>query len=1106
MEPERWRNIDRLYHQALEHAEGERAAFLKRASAGDEALHQAVASLLAAHARAEEFLEIPAVELAAHALAETAPVGKGEADILGRLRSGLADRYLVEGELGHGGMARVYLAEDRKHQRQVAIKVLRPDVAVAIGAERFLREIAITARLSHPHILPLHDSGEAAGFLYYVMPYVPGDSLRVRLERDRQLPLDDALQIAREIADALAHAHSLGIVHRDIKPENILFAGGHAVVADFGIARALSVAGKDTFTGTGIVIGTPAYMSPEQAAGSEQLDARSDVYSLGCVLYEMLGGRPPFTGASAQAVIAAQVTATPTPLVDLRRDTPPVVADGIDRALAKDPGARFQTAVELRDAIAPLAAVAAGQRSRPLRVAGLYGLAAVVVFGIAYGLTMQLGLPNWTMSGAALLLVAGFPIMMATGLVERRRAVARARGVGAHAASGLPAWVTWRRALAGGAVAFGVLGVGTTAYMAMRLLGIGPLGTLVAAGVLKNREPLILADFENRSPDSTLGPSLTTAFRVDLSESPVVRLLDPVAITEALRRAERPITGPVDVPLARDLAQRENVKAVVRGEIDPVGTGYLLSASVIAATDGHVLTAVRETADNDAGLIRALDRLSRQLRARIGESLKSIRAAPPLERVTTGSLEALRRYSEAVRARAAGDFEPAFAAFRDAVAIDTGFAMGYFKLAEALDDGGSPADSTLAAVAKAFALRERLPDVERYLVSALYYAYHVKDRTKQIVAYSAVLDRDPDNAVALDNLADQFIVLRQYPKAESLALRGMALGTRNSTWDAMTAQVGQGHFAEAETTLARFARVAPHERTLGLRALLASARIDYAMAEQAARAYRDAGRASPELRSFGDFDLAAAEAAEGKLSRAEQDLEDLMSLNESRGHLWWYFLGLVDIAQIDLRLRNHPAEGLKRIDGALRRHPLATVSPADRPYVGLSRYFARAGRLNEAARLLAEYDRDVPEGLRGANGERLGAEGDLLLARGRIADAIGRYQAWYDDPGWCCFRAAQAGLFEIATAYEQAHRPDSALAYYERVVTTPSFDRVYGDQLVLGPILKRLGELYEARGDRAKALDYYGRFVDLWKDADPELRPIVADARAALRRLSAEPR
>src|ERR1044071_1886471 len=204
-----------------------------------------------------------------------------------RLTSALADRYRLERELGAGGMATVYLAEDLRHHRKVAIKVLRPELASAVGPERFLREIETTANLRHPHILPLYDSGEAEGFLYYVMPFIEGQSLRDRMGSGTPIPVEDALRITREVADALGYAHARGVIHRDIKPENILLEGGHAVVADFGIAKAVSAAGAEQLTRTGVSIGTPSYMSPEQASG-EQLDGRSDLYALGCVLYEML--------------------------------------------------------------------------------------------------------------------------------------------------------------------------------------------------------------------------------------------------------------------------------------------------------------------------------------------------------------------------------------------------------------------------------------------------------------------------------------------------------------------------------------------------------------------------------------------------------------------------------------------------------------------------------------------------------------------------------------------------------------------------------------------------------------------------------------------------
>ena len=274
-----------------------------------------------------------------------------------RLAAALTDRYRLERELGQGGMAVVFLAEDRKHRRQVAVKVLRAELAGMLGPERFLREIETVARLHHPHILPLYDSGEADGFLYYVMPLVEGESLRDRLRREKQLPLDDALRIAREVADALSYAHARGVVHRDIKPENILLESGHAVVADFGIARAVSAAGGDRLTETGLSLGTPVYMSPEQATGSADLDGRSDLYSLGCVLYEMLAGEPPFTGPTAASVIQQHVTVQPRAITQLRPAVPAGVAEAISRALAKTPADRFNPVGQFAEALgAPPAA------------------------------------------------------------------------------------------------------------------------------------------------------------------------------------------------------------------------------------------------------------------------------------------------------------------------------------------------------------------------------------------------------------------------------------------------------------------------------------------------------------------------------------------------------------------------------------------------------------------------------------------------------------------------------------------------------------------------------------------------------------------------------
>jgi len=324
-------------------------------------------------------------------------------DAISRLREALAGRYQLEGEIGAGAMAVVVLAKDLRHHRPVAIKILRPELTAMMGVERFLREIEIAAGLVHPHILPLHDSGEAAGVLYYVMPYVAGESLRERLARELRLPLADAVRIARQVAAALGYAHARGFVHRDIKPENILLGGyppseagavaeWNALVADFGIARAIGSAGGERATSA--LSGTPAYMSPEQALGTGAIDARTDVYALGCVVYEMLAGEPPHAGSSVEAVIERRIHEPVPPVATLRRDVAPGLGAAVARALAREPAGRFVTAAQFANALAAADAPAATPLGRPRRRGLVTLMAALALGGLWLGLTHAGGSPR----------------------------------------------------------------------------------------------------------------------------------------------------------------------------------------------------------------------------------------------------------------------------------------------------------------------------------------------------------------------------------------------------------------------------------------------------------------------------------------------------------------------------------------------------------------------------------------------------------------------------------------------------------------------------------------------------------------------------------------
>jgi serine/threonine-protein kinase len=422
MTPDRWHAVDAILQAALACEPDRRDAVIAAACGDDSALRREIASLLAAQVdAADDFLERPAVEalgsadetpLAAHPLA-------------GRLANALAGRYAIDREIARGGMATVYLARDLRHGRRVAIKVLREELAAAVGAERFLAEIHVTASLQHPHILPLFDSGSVDGLLWYVMPFVEGETLRSRLTREGRLPLAESIRLAREIADALDHAHVRGIVHRDVKPENVLLQDGHALVADFGIALALEQAGGERITRTGLALGTPQYMAPEQAAGERALDARVDVYALGAVLHEMLAGEPPFAAPTRQAVVRRMMQELPPALVERRPGVAPFIDAAVRRALAKRPDDRFPNAAAFAAALLPVppdgAEPAPAAPSPEPRVtsrgrtvsatAALYAAAVTLVLGLVGGMLLDPSalMRRWTAAAPAATRTADVP-------------------------------------------------------------------------------------------------------------------------------------------------------------------------------------------------------------------------------------------------------------------------------------------------------------------------------------------------------------------------------------------------------------------------------------------------------------------------------------------------------------------------------------------------------------------------------------------------------------------------------------------------------------------------------------------------------------------------
>ncbi len=1049
-------------------------------------------------------------------------------DFFDRLQTAIGDVYRLEEELGGGGMSRVFLAEETELKRRVVIKVLPPEMSAGVNEERFRREIQLAASLQHPHIVPLLAAGAAGDLLYYVMPYIEGESLRAKLVREGELPVGEVVRTLREVIDALAYAHRSGVVHRDIKPDNILFSQKHAVVTDFGVAKAVAASassGSSSLTSLGVALGTPAYMAPEQAAADPHTDHRADIYAIGAVAFEMLTGRPPFTASTPQMVMAAHVSEIPDPVAKHR----PVVSEALNtlvmRCLEKRAADRWQSADDLGPYLesmvtpsggmtptgaAPAATStmeAAMRRSHPARIAALFAAGSLGIVGAVYMLMMVLGLPDWVLPVAVGLLAVGLPIVMVTGRAERKRAIA-----GTTAATkpvpgaGVHGWLSWQRALLGGGLAFGGLAVAVAVYMTMRLMGIGPVGTLVATGVLEERERIILADFENRSTDSMLGQTVTELFRIDLAQSPTVTVLEPAQVGRVLERMERDPMTPVTAELANEVAQREGFKAVVTGEVLPVGSGYVVSARLVSATSGDVLAASREQAANPDEIVMAVDRLSASLRERVGESLRSIRANPPLDRVTTRSTEALQKYAQANRANNLAEYDRAIALLEEAVTLDSTFAMAYRKLGVILSNQGHDRERWEAALAMAIEHEDRLTERERYLALGTFYHLAEEDDQAATSAYRTLLEKYPTDPAGLNNLALIYSDQRRWAEAEELHLRSISASNDAAVTygNAVSVQVAQGKYEAAERTLDLFAERYPgHPGIDQNRANLASSQGDYETAEEGLRMLRETQRGSLQWRANTGFGLGSLARVRGKLAEAERLESDARSAQHERGVIEWP-LPLWDAlgqARDDLWYRDDRAGALTMIDRALEQHPISALKPEDRPYIWLTILNASAGRPDEAKRMLAERAAAVDEETlrNGEEGERY-ARGLIALFDGRPDEAV-EHIRWVQDESGCPI----CNLWELGEAYDSTGQRDSTIAVYERHLETPWLFRMGLDNRERPVILRRLGELYEERGDRERAAEYYSQFVKLWVEADPELQPVVEDVRARIARLVGEP-
>ncbi|MCH9015138.1 MAG: protein kinase [Gemmatimonadetes bacterium] len=560
-----------------------------------------------------------------------------------RLRAALADRYAIEREVGQGGMATVFLARDLRHDRKVAVKVLRPELAAAVGHERFVREIKIAAQLQHPHILPLHDSGEAEGFLYYVMPYVEGESLRDRISREGELPVSDAIRILSEVADALSFAHARGVVHRDIKPDNVMISGRHSLVMDFGVAKAVSeAADAGELTSAGVALGTPAYMAPEQAAADEHVDHRVDIYALGVLAYELLTGRPPFSGGSAQQVLSAQVTQKPVPVIEYRESIPPLLAEIVMKCLEKHSADRWQSADELRSELERVATPSQGVSA------------------------------SQTPAGAA---------AWAPGLSRRLKRT---------------------------------VGVGVIALAALLVLILRPFGTGAPAADVSPTTVAVLPFSVSGGDDfGYLSEAMVSLLSTKLDGAGDLRSVDPRTL---LSVAAREFGNRLDPQQGRRLAQRFGAGIYIMGDVVEAGGRLRITASVYE-TDGDAVPVAEATADGGSEeLFTLVDELASQLLVSLagGPGARVTRIAG----VTTSSLPAFKAYLEGESAFRNGNFGDAVEAFQRAVAIDTMFALGYYRLSVAAE-WDLHRDKSVQAAERASELAARLPNRDRRLLEAL---------------------------------------------------------------------------------------------------------------------------------------------------------------------------------------------------------------------------------------------------------------------------------------------------------------------------------------------------------------------------------------------------
>jgi tetratricopeptide (TPR) repeat protein len=1046
-----------------------------------------------------------------------------------QLQKTLSGTHTLERELGGGGMSKVFVAEETRLRRKVVVKVLPPELAQGISVERFEREIQTVAALQQANIVPVINAGDTNGLPYYTMPFVEGESLRARLARG-PLAVTEVIGVLRDVARALAYAHQRGVVHRDIKPDNVLMSGGAAVVTDFGIAKAITASRTDsgagaTLTQVGTSIGTPAYMAPEQAAGDPGIDHRADIYSLGAMAYELLAGQPVFAGRTPQRMLAAHMSEVPKPITEHRGDLPEALANLVMQCLAKESEQRPQQAGDIVRVLETITSGSGMQSAPPVLLGGaamfrkalaIYAAAFVAVAVLAKAAIVGIGLPDWVFPGSLIVMALGLPVILWTGYVQRvaRRAYtmtptftpggspSMAQGTIQTMALKAAPRMSWYKTARGGAYALGVFVALIAAFMIMRQFGIGPFGSLMASGAFGNRERVILAEFKGPASDTTLGSTVTEAFRTDVGQSENLVVVPALAVRSVLQRMQKPPSTRVDFDLAREVATRDGIKAVIDGDIVSLGGSYVLSVRLVSAQSGEQLAAFRETAADQKEIIPAISRVSKALRARIGESLRRVQSTKSLDKVSTASMEALQKYVAGSRADyEEGDFDKSVRLLEEAIALDSGFAMAYRRLGVILANRGIARERVSMLATKAYEHRDRLSDVERQNAIAIYYrSGPTPDRGKVITALEAILSIDSSDVAALNNLSQEYSFRREFAKAELLTRRAVVADPTVYAPQAnlLLALAGQGKAKEVDEVLEGMSRNLPrHPGIVVSRRNTMFYRGEYDGATAVAESLRKARPNDEASQAAQAAGLASLAQVRGELTQAARFIAELRQRNAAAGNRQAMLNAALGEVEFDIHFRDSHATALQKLERALVEHPLDSIGVFNRPYDRVVAAFAEAGRPDlaqstlkraEASGYFAARDRSDAEQLRRT------ALGDIAMAEKRYDDAAREYRA--GDIGQC----TACALPRIARAFDRAGKADSAVAYYAAYLVSPS--RVPGnDAMNLAGSHERLGQLYDAKGNAEKAGEHYRKFVELWKNADPELQPRVKAARERLAKL-----